>query len=147
MSGQLDDFHWLVGEEGGRWLRLAMESRDSVLAASRQFVALGPANCYLSDDQPRYDPALECFEVIEVLPFDLKRLKRLLRERGIERLEIKKRGPTETPETIRRRLDLRGDEEAALVVTAIGRSVRAILARRVSRDLPFSSGCRPWMSS
>jgi len=102
-----------------------------VLAAEHGLQALGPTGCYLTGDQPEHDPALACFEALDVIPFDLKRLRRLLRQRGIGRLEIKKRGLNETPESLRRRLGLKGDEEAVLVITPVGGSVHAILARRV----------------
>jgi hypothetical protein len=76
------------------------------------------------------DPALSSFEVTDVLPFDRKRLKRLLESRGIGRLEIKKRGVRDDPEPLRRRLRLRGDDSAVLLLAPLGRTVAAILARR-----------------
>ena len=52
------------------------------------------------------------YEVLEELPYQDKRLKAALRERGIGRLTIKKRGVQVVPEELRRRLALRGDAEA-----------------------------------
>lgn len=105
------------------------------LAAEHNLAALAPGVEYLTADGPVADPALACFEITDVLPFDLKRLKGLLRDRGIGRLEIKKRGPVdlEEPEQLRRRLHLRGDSSAVLLLAPLARGVSAILARRVER--------------
>jgi hypothetical protein len=64
------------------------------------------------------------------MPLDVKRVNRLLRDRNIGRLEIKKRGVPHDPEDLRRRLALRGDEQAVLILAPAGRSATAILARR-----------------
>ena len=49
------------------------------------------------------------------------------------RLEIKKRGVDVDPAQFRRKLELRGDAEATLILTRIGAKRVAILADRVSR--------------
>jgi hypothetical protein len=77
------------------------------------------------------DAALAAFEVQDVLPFDVKRLKRHLRERGIGRLEVKKRGVDVDPEIVRRRLQGKGDSAATLILARLRKQVRAILARRL----------------
>jgi hypothetical protein len=105
-----------------------------VIAAQNTLSAIDAHAAYLTGDHPADDAALACFEVTDVLPFDLKRLKSVLRARGIGRLEIKKRGVTEDPESLRRRLGLRGDRAAVLVLARIGRSVTAIIARRTGLE-------------
>lgn len=100
------------------------------LAAEHGLAQLAAGVGYLTGDRPTADPALACFEVCDVLPFDLKRLKRLLEGRGIGRLEIKKRGVPNDPDTIHRRLHLQGDGSAVLLLTRIGQSVTAIIASR-----------------
>ena len=52
-----------------------------------------------------------------MLPFGLKRLRALLRERHVGRLTVKKRGSALDPEALRRQLRLTGDEEATVVLT------------------------------
>ena len=101
------------------------------LAAKHGLVALHPAVPYLTGDEPIADGVMQCFEISDELPFDRKRLKALLRKREIGRLEIKVRGVDDSPEQIRRRLQLRGPEEAVLVVVRLDRSVRALVGRRV----------------
>ena len=67
------------------------------------------------------------YAVLEELPYQEKRLKAALRERGIGRLTIKKRGVQIVPEQLRRRLALRGDAEATLVLTRVAGKGTAFL--------------------
>jgi hypothetical protein len=101
------------------------------LAAEHALAAIDESVAYLTGDWPIHDPALACFEVTDVLPFDLKRLKQLVHSRGIGQLEIKKRGVRQEPEQIRRQLRLSGDRAAVLLVAPVERRVTAILAKRV----------------
>ena len=109
---------------------------SGALAAEHGLSATGPRAAYLTGDRPVADPALACFEVTDVLPLDLKRLRRLLHERGIGRLEIKTRiktrGVAHEPGQLRRQLHLRGDGSAVLLLAPIGGTVTAILARRLA---------------
>ena len=90
---------------------------------------LDPHIAYVSTDRPVATPYARGFEVLEELPFHEKRLKAALRERHVGRLTIKKRGVDVVPEQLRRRLALRGDQEATVVLTrARGRGV-ALLVR------------------
>jgi len=59
------------------------------------------------------------YRVHDVLPFGLKRLRTYLRERDVGRLTIKKRGTAVVPEQLRRQLDLRGSQEATVVLTRV----------------------------
>lgn len=67
------------------------------------------------------------YAVLEELPYQEKRLKAALRERGVGRLTIKKRGVQVVPEELRRRLALRGDAEATLVLTRVAGKGAAFL--------------------
>lgn len=83
-----------------------------------------------TDGEPQ-TPFGQAFRVREELPFDERKLKAALRERGIGTLEIKKRGVDVDPAAFRTRLSLKGSESATLVLTRhAGRRV-AILADRV----------------
>ena len=55
-------------------------------------------------------PFARGYRVLEEVPYREKQLKAALRERGIGRLTIKKRGVDVVPEQLRKRLALRGDE-------------------------------------
>ena len=102
----------------------------AALAAEHDLAALAPGVGYLTGDACPLDPALAAFEVTDVLPLDLKRLRRIVTGRGLGRLEIKKRGVPVEPEQLRRRLRLRGPAEATLLVAPVAGQVTAILARR-----------------
>lgn len=107
-----------------------------VLAAEHKLATVADRGGYLTGDEPVIDAALSAFEVDDVLPLDMKKLKSWLRERSIGRLEIKLRGVKDDPQNIRRRLQLSGERAATLLVTRFSGQVRAILARRVG-SLPL----------
>jgi hypothetical protein len=90
-----------------------------------------PHIAYLASDSRAATPFARCFEVVEELPFHEKQLKAALRERGIGRLTIKKRGVDVVPERLRSRLALRGPEEATLVMTRVAGKGTAVLVRPV----------------
>jgi hypothetical protein len=102
----------------------------AAVAAEHGLAAASAAASYLTGDASPGDPALAAFEVTDVLPLDLKRLRRLIEARGIGRLEIKKRGVPIRPEDLRRRLRLRGPDAAVLLIAPVAGRVTAILARR-----------------
>jgi hypothetical protein len=104
---------------------------SGTLAAEHDLEPLIAAGVYLTADRPIADPAMSCFEVVEVLPFDKKRLKRLLASRGLGRLEIKTRGVPYDPESLHRELRVTGDVAGVLLLSRFGRGVLAILARRM----------------
>ena len=65
------------------------------------------------------------------MPFDQKQLKAWCREHQIGRLEVKKRGVELDPEALRKAIIADGEAAATLIVTPLGKSTRAIAARRV----------------
>jgi len=86
---------------------------------------------YLTSDTDRTSPFVQSFRIREELPFDVKRLGRALRERGIGTLEIKKRGVDVDPAALRPQLKLTGDGSATLLLTKIAGARVALLADRV----------------
>jgi len=86
---------------------------------------------YLTSDAALTSPFVQSFRVREELPADTRGLAKALRERGIGRLEIKKRGVDVDPAVLRKELKLRGDGSATLIVTRIGAKRLAVLADRV----------------
>jgi hypothetical protein len=100
------------------------------LAAQLDLEAVDAHVAYLTGDRPLVDLRLTTFEVTDVLPFDIRQLRGILRERGIGRLEVKKRGVEIDPAAVRRQLQGRGDAEAVLILTPQSGAIRAILARR-----------------
>jgi hypothetical protein len=88
---------------------------------------------YVSTDTLPSTPFARAYEVLEQLPFQEKQLRAALRERGIGTLTIKKRGVQVTPEVLRKRLALRGDEQATLVLTRVRGRGAALLVQPVDR--------------
>ncbi|MFF3864691.1 methyltransferase domain-containing protein [Micromonospora sp. NPDC001898] len=90
-----------------------------------------PSIAYLYADTPGATPFARCLEVTDVLPFSLKRLRALLRERRVGRVEILKRGSALEPERLRRDLRLAGPEAASLVLTRVAGAPTVLLCRPV----------------
>ena len=65
-----------------------------------------PDIAYIYADEPVDTPFARRLTITDVLPFSLKRLRALLRERGVGRLEIRKRGSALEPDRLRRDLRL-----------------------------------------
>lgn len=82
---------------------------------------------YVTSDASFHTPFARGYRVIEELPYREKPLRAALRERGIGRLTIKKRGVDVVPETLRKRLALAGDDEATLVLTRVAGQGTALL--------------------
>jgi hypothetical protein len=82
---------------------------------------------YVTSDRGPSSPFARRYRVLETVPFREKPLKAALRERGIGRLTIKKRGVSVTPDELRRRLSLRGEEESTLVLTRVHGKGTALL--------------------
>lgn len=101
------------------------------VARSLEAGMLAPGVAYLTGDAAVTSPFVSTFRVRETLPADVKGLGKALRDRGIGRLEIKKRGVDIDPAKLRTQLRLRGDEEATLLLTRRGGRRLAILADRV----------------
>jgi hypothetical protein len=124
----------------GRVRRFVYEPDAAVIAAGlvgaiaeeHRCEAIAPNIAYLTADQPLHDPALAGFEVLETLPLDRKRLKATLRERGVGRLEIKKRGVEVNLDQLRRELQTPGENAATLLLAPLAGRATAILARRLA---------------
>jgi SAM-dependent methyltransferase len=86
---------------------------------------------YVTADALVATPFMTAYEVIDVLPFGLKRLRALLRSRGVGRLTVKKRGSAITPESLRQQLRLSGPEEATIVLTRVAGAATVLVVQRI----------------
>ena len=103
---------------------------------------LDPTIAYVCSDELVRTPLAAAFAVDEVLPFSLKVLRTRLRDRGVTRVEVLKRGSAVDVEQLRRQLRL-GDTraraagtgtpgaEASLVLTRVGGQPVVVVARRL----------------
>ncbi|KJL22528.1 hypothetical protein RN51_01842 [Microbacterium oxydans] len=86
---------------------------------------------YLTSDAALTSPFVQSFRVRETLAANPKAINAALKANDVGRLEIKKRGVDVDPAAFRKKLTLRGDQEATLILARIGDQRRAILADRV----------------
>ena len=80
---------------------------------------------YVSADAAAPTPFGRWYEVLDVLPFSLKRLRERLR--GVGAVTIKKRGTAVEPEQLRRQLRLSGTGEATVVLTRVRGAQMALI--------------------
>jgi len=92
---------------------------------------LSDSIAYLTADEAIATPFAACFRVIDEFPFDEKRLRKELAARNIGTLEIKKRGVDVDPAQLRKKLSLKGNARATLVLTRVGGRHTALLCERV----------------
>ncbi|MGO4443037.1 class I SAM-dependent methyltransferase [Mycobacterium sp. 2YAF39] len=121
----------------GRWI---VDPDGAVVRAGlvRHYAArhglwqLDPDIAYLSGD--RLPPGVRGFEVLEELAYSERRLRQVLSGRDTGAVEILVRGVDVDPDTLRRRLRLRGTQAVSVVITRLG-------AGAASRATAFI--CRP----
>jgi SAM-dependent methyltransferase len=82
---------------------------------------------WVTSDASFHTPFARGYQVLEEVPFREKPLRAALRERSIGSLTIKTRGVDVVPEALRKRLSLRGDNAATLVLTRIRDNGTALL--------------------
>jgi hypothetical protein len=99
----------------------------SLVAAELGATLVDPTIAYLTSDGPAGSPWVRSYRVDEVLPFSLKRLRALLRSRGVGRVTVKKRGSAIEPETLARRLRGPGSGHAVVVVTRVAGAPTALV--------------------
>jgi hypothetical protein len=84
---------------------------------------------YVTADRLTSTPLARAYAVDDVFGFQLKTLRTWLRDRGVGRLTIKKRGTAVEPEQLRKQLRLSGDNEATIVLTRVA-GKQSVLAVR-----------------
>ncbi|TDQ51421.1 hypothetical protein EV190_11125 [Actinorugispora endophytica] len=106
---------------------LVAEAADAVDGA-----LIDPAIAYITSDSLVRTPLCRAYEVTEVMPFSLKRLRAALRERRAGRVTIKKRGSAVDVDKLRRDLRPSGPEAVVVVLTRIGDRPFCLLCDEVS---------------
>lgn len=101
----------------------------TAVAARLEGGLIDPHIAYLTSAREVPTPFARCYRVLEHLPYREKQLRAALRERGIGRLTIKKRGVQVVPEQLRQRLQLSGDHEATVILTRVAGEGTALLAQ------------------
>ena len=91
----------------------------SLAAAELGATLVDPTIAYLTSDAAADSPWVSSYRIDDVLPFNLKKLKALLRARGVGRVVVKKRGSPIEPESLSRQLRGPGSGTAVVVVTRV----------------------------
>jgi SAM-dependent methyltransferase len=91
----------------------------ALLAADLGATLVDPTIAYLTSDAAPGSPWVRSYRIEEVLPFSLKKLRAVLRGRGIGRVTVKKRGSAIEPEALARQLRGPGSGRAVVVVTRV----------------------------
>ncbi|WP_435810158.1 class I SAM-dependent methyltransferase [Streptomyces seoulensis] len=74
---------------------------------------------YITADELRPTPYATAYEITDRMPFNVKKLKALLRERGVGNLTVKKRGSAVEPEELRRKVKPQGPNAATVFMTRV----------------------------
>ena len=86
---------------------------------------------YLTGDEVVQTPLASAFVVEEVWPFNLRKVREALRARNIGVLEILSRRFPVSPDEMRKKLDLKGDESRSLILTKVKDRGVVVLGRRM----------------
>ncbi|MEU6407588.1 methyltransferase domain-containing protein [Microbispora sp. NPDC046933] len=118
-------------EPDGAAVRAHLVAEVAALVSGR---LLDPRIAYITSDRLVRTGWAPCYEVTDVMPFSLKRLRAALRERRVGAVTVKKRGSAVDVERLRKDLRLSGDNSAVVVLTRI-------------EERPFALLCQPMTSA
>lgn len=90
---------------------------------------LDPTIAYVTADEPRPTPYATAYEITDRLPFNVKKLKALLREREVGTLTVKKRGSAVEPEELRRKVKPQGPNAATVFLTRVAGAPTMLIGR------------------
>ncbi|PRY00032.1 THUMP-like domain-containing protein [Allonocardiopsis opalescens] len=97
---------------------------------------LDPRIAYITGDEPVPTPFARAYQVIEAVPFSLKRLRDALRRHDVGKVTITKRGSAVDVDQLHKYLKLSGGKTAVVALTRIGERPFALLCRTVHAPLP-----------
>ncbi|MFF1926392.1 methyltransferase domain-containing protein [Streptomyces sp. NPDC058221] len=93
---------------------------------------IDPMIAYVTSDELYESPYTAGYEITDQLPFNVKRLKALLRERKVGVLTVKKRGSPVEPEELRRKMKLQGPHSATVFLTRVADVPTMLIGRPVT---------------
>ncbi|WP_344896402.1 class I SAM-dependent methyltransferase [Nonomuraea antimicrobica] len=126
-----------VYEPDGAAIRAHLVGEVAELVGGR---LLDPMIAYVTADAPATTPWAAGYEVEDVLPFSLKKLRAALRERQIGNVTIKKRGSAVDIERLRTDLRLSGPNSLVVILTRILDKPSVILCKDLSPARITESG-------
>ncbi|WP_189958471.1 class I SAM-dependent methyltransferase [Streptomyces alanosinicus] len=84
---------------------------------------------YITADALRPTPYASAYEITDQLPFNVKKLKALLREREVGTLTVKKRGSAVEPEELRKKVKPQGPNAATVFLTRVAGAPTMLVGR------------------
>lgn len=84
---------------------------------------------YVTADELRPTPYATAYEITDRLPFNVKKLKALLREREVGVLTVKKRGSAVEPEELRKKVKPQGPNAATVFLTRVAGAPTMLVGR------------------
>ncbi|MGK5546411.1 THUMP-like domain-containing protein [Streptomyces sp. URMC 127] len=84
---------------------------------------------YVTSDELRATDYASAYEITDVLPFNVKKLKALLRERKVGVVTVKKRGSAVEPEELRKKLKPEGPNSCVIVLTRVAGAPAMLLGQ------------------
>lgn len=86
---------------------------------------------YVTGDELRGTSFASAYEITDQLPFGVKKLKAVLRERGVGVLTVKKRGSAVEPEELRKKMKLSGPHSATVFLTRVAGAPAMLIGQPV----------------
>ncbi|MFJ4472118.1 methyltransferase domain-containing protein [Streptomyces sp. NPDC089424] len=87
---------------------------------------------YVTSDEAHPTPYASAYEITDRLPFNVKKLKALLREREVGILTVKKRGSAVEPEELRRKVKPQGPHSATVFLTRVAGAPTMLIGHPVA---------------
>ncbi|MFT2015800.1 THUMP-like domain-containing protein [Streptomyces sp. 796.1] len=94
---------------------------------------IDPTIAYVTSDELLPTGYASAYEITDVLPFNVKRLRALLREREVGVLTVKKRGSAVTPEELRKKVKLQGPASATVFLTRVAGAPMMLVGQPADR--------------
>ncbi|WND35667.1 methyltransferase domain-containing protein [Streptomyces sp. BB1-1-1] len=88
---------------------------------------------YVTADELLPTPYATAYEITDRMPFNVKKLKALLRERRVGNLTVKKRGSAVEPEELRRKVKPQGPNAATVFMTRVAGAPTMLIGHPVGR--------------
>ena len=104
---------------------------ENTLAAQHDLARVAPNVSYFVSARKVDDPLLDAFEVLAALPLRVKPVRECIASLDGYVVEVKKRGVNVDPHQLQRQLATEGSIPLSIVLVAMGKSVRAVVARRL----------------
>jgi SAM-dependent methyltransferase len=101
---------------------------------------IDPTIAYVTADDLTASPYARAYEITDVLPFHLKKLRALLRAREVGTLTVKKRGSPVEPEELRRKMKPKGPNAVTVFLTRAAGEPVMMLGRPAPAVRPTAGG-------